>query len=162
MKSLGWTHADLVEQDITDTAATALGIALNRTAELAEWDIFALGKLLSSLPSLGGVGFDAGELKEVLASLVTADPVEDPGLVEPPPTAITQRGVVWLLDRHRLMCGDSTSTLDFTLLMRGERASLLSADPPYCVDYTGDDRPIHDGKPSGEDRARQLRRKWPI
>ena len=35
--------------------------------------------------------------------------------------------------------------------MDGEIAALLSTDPPYCVDYTGMDRPIHDGKPSGKD-----------
>jgi DNA modification methylase len=36
-------------------------------------------------------------------------------------------------------------------LMDGKRAALLSTDPPYCVNYTGNDRPIHDGKPSGKD-----------
>jgi DNA modification methylase len=35
--------------------------------------------------------------------------------------------------------------------MGAERAALLSTDPPYCVGYTGNDRPIHDGKPSGKD-----------
>jgi len=154
MKALGWTHADVVELDLTETQATALGIALNRTAELAEWDDQALARLLSGLQADGaleGVGFDADELKDALASLIVPGPVEDPGPVEPPATATTQRGDVWLLDRHRLMCGDSTSVEDFAVLMHGERAALLSTDPPYCVNYTGNDRPIHDGKPSGKD-----------
>ncbi len=38
MKALGWTECDIVELDVADLKATALGIALNRTAELAEWD----------------------------------------------------------------------------------------------------------------------------
>jgi len=39
MKALGWTHADVVELDVSDTQATARGIALNGRAELAEWDL---------------------------------------------------------------------------------------------------------------------------
>lgn len=95
MRALGRTHADVVELDLTETQATALGIALNRTAELAEWDDQALARLLSGLQAdraLDGVGFDADELKEVLASLVTPDPVE------PPAVTTTHRGDVWLLD----------------------------------------------------------------
>ena len=62
MRQLGWTECDVVELDVDDLEATALGIALNRTAELAEWDSEALGKLLESLQSedaLAGVGFDS-------------------------------------------------------------------------------------------------------
>ena len=50
MRALGWTHADVVELDVSETQATALGIALNRTAELAEWDLPSLGARLQSLP----------------------------------------------------------------------------------------------------------------
>jgi DNA modification methylase len=49
------------------------------------------------------------------------------------------------------MCGDSTEPEDVQKLLAGERGTLLSTDPPYCVNYTGNDRPIHDGKPSGKD-----------
>ena len=56
-----------------------------------------------------------------------------------------------LLGEHRLMCGDSTNPADVAQLLAGDRGALLSSDPPYCVDYTGNDRPIHDGKPSGKD-----------
>jgi DNA modification methylase len=47
--------------------------------------------------------------------------------------------------------GDSTKAEDVLRVLGGEKAALLSTDPPYCVDYTGNDRPIHDGKPSGKD-----------
>lgn len=151
MRSLGWDECDVVELDVDDTTATALAIALNRSGELATWDDAALGSLLQSLPSLDGTGFSATDLDDLIASLQQPGPVEDPGPVEPPEVATTQRGDVWLLDRHRLMCGDSTSGEDFTRLMCGERATLLATDPPYCVSYTGKDRPIHDGKASGKD-----------
>ena len=61
MKKLGWTECDVVELDLDDLQATSLGIALNRTGELAEWDEPVLAKLLSELreeDALEGVGFD--------------------------------------------------------------------------------------------------------
>ena len=49
-------------------------------------------------------------------------------------------------------CGDSTSAEDVRRVLAGEQAALWSSDPPYCVDYTGNDRPVsEDGKPSGKD-----------
>ncbi len=49
MRKLGWSECDVVEIDVDDLGATALGIALNRTAELAEWDTPAIGRLLEQL-----------------------------------------------------------------------------------------------------------------
>lgn len=46
-------------------------------------------------------------------------------------------GDVWLLGRHRLMCGDSTKEADVAKLMGGEQTDLLLTDPPYNVDYQG-------------------------
>ena len=48
MKAMGWAECDIVELDISNLDATALGVALNRTAELAEWDEQALASLLRS------------------------------------------------------------------------------------------------------------------
>ncbi len=48
-----------------------------------------------------------------------------------------QPGDVWLLGRHKLMCGDSTKEADVAKLMGGEQAHLLLTDPPYNVDYQG-------------------------
>ena len=53
MKRLGWTECDVVELDITEVQATALGIALNRTGELAEWDERALAQILQQLQREG-------------------------------------------------------------------------------------------------------------
>ncbi len=55
--------------------------------------------------------------------------------------AKTKRGELWLLDKHRLLCGDSTKEADVARLMNGKKASLFATDPPYSIDYTGDDRP---------------------
>lgn len=48
------------------------------------------------------------------------------------------QGDIWMLGRHRLMCGDSTKEADVAKLMGGEQAHLLLTDPPYNVDYQGD------------------------
>jgi len=60
---------------------------------------------------------------------------------EPPKETITKKGDLWILGDHRFLCGDSTSDEDVARLMNGERANLFATDPPYCVDYTGADRP---------------------
>jgi len=52
-----------------------------------------------------------------------------------------QRGEVYMLGQHRLMCGDSTNSEGVARLMAGEQASLLATDPPYLVDYQGGNHP---------------------
>ena len=140
MRKLGWTQCDVVEIDIDGVEAAALGIALNRTAELAEWDDPALGALLAELraeDALLGVGFDDAEVDAVLAELEAeaGGEANDPGPDELPKTPITQTGDLWILGDHRLLCGDSTSPADLARLMGGEKAALLATDPPYFVDY---------------------------
>jgi DNA modification methylase len=157
MKALGWNEVDIVELPLDDTQSAALGIAMNRTGELASWDDQALTTILRSLEALGALdatGFTADELDTLLKELEAANApagVDDPGPTEPPEVPITQRGDLWLLGDHRLLCGDSSSAEDVTRLMNGEQAVLWSSDPPYAVNYTGNDRPVHDGKPSGKD-----------
>lgn len=58
-------------------------------------------------------------------------------LTEAQEAVVTQPGDVWLLGRHRLMCGDSTDAGSVALLMAGEKADMVFTDPPYNVDYTG-------------------------
>lgn len=72
MRSLGWTQAHVAVVDLTDTKATALGIALNRTAEIADWDYEVLSTLLKDLNTqdidLAGLGFDFDDLSPLLAA----------------------------------------------------------------------------------------------
>jgi DNA modification methylase len=156
MRQLGWTECDVVELEIDDLKATALGIALNRTAELAEWDEPVLAKILGELKSLDevtGIGFSIPEINDLIAQVGAqgGGDVNDDGPEPPPVDPVSKTGDLWTLGDHRILCGDSTKPEDLARVMGGEMASLYSSDPPYCVNYTGMDRPIHDGKPSGKD-----------
>jgi ParB-like chromosome segregation protein Spo0J len=112
MRDLGWTECDVVEIDIDDRQATALGIALNRTSELATWNEPELAKILAQLrteDALDGVGYSSSEIDDLLASFGGAEePVEDEGPGEPPVDPVSRTGDLWLLGDHKLLCGDST------------------------------------------------------
>lgn len=140
MKALGWSECDVVELDIDDIQATALGIALNRTGELAEWDMQALGKLLESLQdqdAIDGIGFDSKEidklLDEIIAQGESLDGVVQDEAPAPPDEATTRTGDLWVLGRHRVLCGDSASRADVDRLLGGARIQLVNTDPPYNV-----------------------------
>jgi DNA modification methylase len=155
-QSLGMSEVPVVRFDGSDLDAVAYGIADNKTHEFSAWNQGALAELLDQLRSedaLEGVGFSTEEIDELLAELAAQEPraVEDPGPGQPPETPVSRLGDLWILGQHRLLCGDSTKPDAIQRVLAGNMAALLSTDPPYCVDYTGNDRPIHDGKPSGKD-----------
>lgn len=137
-RDLGWTHLDVVRTSLTGADAIAFAIADNRTSELAEWDGEGLSRLLSSLPSLDGTGFDQTDLDALLASLSPSVPtaLTDPDDVPTPPvTPVTKAGDLWMLGPHRLLCGDSTDPSNVARLMEGACEQLLITDPPYGIDY---------------------------
>ncbi len=138
MKQLQWTECDVVEIDVTSLDATALAIALNRTAELAEWDDRVLAKLLSELRAenaLDGVGYDPSEIDQMLAEIADLDmgDYEEDTPPEPMDEAVTRKGDLWLLGEHRLLCGDSSKREDVDRLLGGARIHLVNTDPPYNV-----------------------------
>lgn len=70
MKALGWTECDIVRVDVTDIQAAALSITLNRTAELAAWDLKALSTTIQALQghvNLEALGWKPSDLKPLLA-----------------------------------------------------------------------------------------------
>jgi DNA modification methylase len=138
MRKLGWPEADVAFLDINSLDATALGIALNRTAELASWNSDTLAKLLQELRtenSLDGVGFDTGQIDELLAELADANQgdCDEDAPPEPLDAAISATGDIWVLGDHRVMCGDSASREDLERLLAGARIQLVNTDPPYNV-----------------------------
>lgn len=85
------------------------------------------------------IALPAGNLD--LRSLIKYDDEEaDPNIAEKDELLEkygVRRGDVWILGRHRLMCGDATSESDVATLMNGVSADMIFTDPPYNVDYEG-------------------------
>lgn len=131
----------LVLDHLTPTQRRALVIADNRIAEQAGWDNEVLRLELEALEAdgfdLSLVGFDADDLAE----LVEADEpdkegqTDDDAVPEAQAATVSQRGDVWLLGQHRLVCGDSTTAEAYAQLLGSTRADMVFTDPPYNVDY---------------------------
>jgi DNA modification methylase len=125
---------------LTDTQRRAYVIADNKLALNAGWDEEMLGLELADLASLDFdvslTGFSEDELAGLLAETTEGETDED-AVPEVPAQPVTVEGDVWLLGRHRLMCGDSTSIDAVERLMAGRKADMVFTDPPYNIDYQG-------------------------
>lgn len=126
----------LVEH-LTDTQRRAYILADNRLAEQASWNEDLVSLELQELKDAGFdfslTGFDESDI--ILED--STDVQEDDYDPEIPAEPKSQRGQIYQLGRHRLMCGDATAPADVAALMAGTEAQLLLTDPPYNVDYTG-------------------------
>lgn len=123
----------------TETQRRAYVIADNSLALAAGWDQDMLKVEIADLSSagfdLGLLAFDAGFLDQLTAPEGTdglTDPDEAP---EVPPVPATVPGDVWVMGRHRLICGDSTKADDVARVLQGVKPGLMVTDPPYGVEY---------------------------
>ena len=141
---LGWEEADVVVYPCSKVKEKALNVALNKID--GKWDTVKLVNLLEQI-SLEGIdftvtGYTQDELDDLKVDLQVETATEDEDFdidnaydsIEEPET---RRGDIWILGRHRLMCGDSTRQEDIDKLMSGEQADLVITDPPYNVNYEG-------------------------
>jgi DNA modification methylase len=124
----------------TEAQRRAYVLADNQLATKSGWDVSMLTIELDEIKTLGVdvemLGFDAADLKELKAEA----------------EAVSQRGEVYELGPHRLMCGDSTSVEDWQALMPGETGDAVMTDPPYGVNYVGktkDALPVENDDPEG-------------
>lgn len=126
---------------LTEAQKKAYIIADNRLAEDAGWDKDLLAIELESLQELDFdidlLGFDAAELNTLLNS---ADDVKEDDFdveEELKKPLLSKQGDLWILGRHRLLCGDSTKLESYEKLMDNKKANLIVTDPPYNVKYEG-------------------------
>lgn len=139
LKDLGYSEVQCVEVHIEDeNKVKALNIALNKIT--GSWNEQLLADLIVDLQAADFntdfTGFEAPEIEQLFSKVHNKDVKEDDFDVEAElqkPT-MSQVGDVWLLGRHRLICGDSTLPETYTKLMDGKRANLVLTDPPYNVD----------------------------
>lgn len=127
-------------ENLTEAQKKAYIIADNKLALNAGWDEELLSIELKELDELGYdtslTGFSEDELSDILDKPITkglTDEDEVPEDVEP----IVEKGDIWQLGNHRLMCGDSTSITDLDKLLNKIKADLVFTDPPYGLDYSG-------------------------
>ena len=138
-RKLGMTSVPVIElAGMSEAQKRAYVIADNKLALNAGWDTDLLGLELTELDALGFdlalTGFGGDEL----AGLMNTG---NPGLTDPddvpevPEEPVSRIGDVWLLGRHRLVCGDSTNADDVAACLHGVAPHLMVTDPPYGVSY---------------------------
>jgi DNA modification methylase len=141
LEEMGKTEIEAVVVDMDIENEKALNIALNKVS--GDWD---KDKLMLLIEDLQGVdfnvsltGFDPAELDELFKDSLKDGIKEDSFDVEEelgkPP--MSKFGDLWILGRHRLICGDSTKIETYERLMEGKLANLTVTDPPYNVNYEG-------------------------
>ena len=128
---------------LTEAQKKAYIIADNRMAMDAGWDEEMLKVELEALQGmdfdLAMTGFDEKELADLFKdeSEVQDDDFDLDAALEK--AAFVQRGDIWTVGRHRLMCGDATSAEDIEKLMDGKKANIIVSDPPYGVSFESSD-----------------------
>ena len=144
---LGYEKVPTILLDhMTEAQRRAYVIADNKLAENAGWDEELLAVELQYLSALDIdfdvtiTGFEVAEVDFLIESLeATDDDPEADALPEEPPGAkpVSQVGDLWVLGRHRLLCGDATDPASFECLMAGKKAQMVFVDPPYNVAIDG-------------------------
>ena len=120
---------------LTEAQKKAYVIADNKLALNAGWDDEMLAVELTDLKDMGFdldlTGFSTDEIEALLAPTGTEGLTDEDAVPEVPETPVTVLGDVWLLGKHRVMCGDSTSIDAVEKLMDGQKADMVFTDPPY-------------------------------
>jgi DNA modification methylase len=144
-RRLGLTTVPVVFVDLSPEQSNLLNLALNRIS--GEWDQELLARLLQDLQQVPDVdltlsGFAEDELAKLLKSLEARDKRDRPESFDLEATLEAtradpgvERGDIWLLGDHRVMCGDAADSGDASRLVGSQRAFMAFTDPPYNVDY---------------------------
>lgn len=144
-KLLGMDRVPTIRlEHLSEAQKRAYIIADNRLAELAGWDEALLAIELKYLTEIDFsaelTGFATAEIDLVIgrqeqpAKPDPADEVAEPDRSRP---TVVRRGDLWLLDKHRLLCGDARDPASFAALMDCEQARLVLTDPPFNVRIDG-------------------------
>ena len=132
-------EVDCVVVEMDEEKEKALNIALNKIN--GEWDNDKLAMLISDLQGsdfdVSLTGFEEDEIADLFAKVGEKDIKDDDfdmtAALEK--ASFVERGDIWTVGRHRLMCGDATNNEDVATLMDGKKANLIITDPPYGVSF---------------------------
>jgi DNA modification methylase len=137
-RAIGLSHVPCLRLDyLTDTQKRAYIIADNRLALNAGWDETILGIELADLQALDFdielTGFSDAEFGELLnIDTVQKERCHPDELPEKEEAAVSKRGDIWVLGKHRVMCGDATISSDVNAVLAGVTVDIVCTDPPYC------------------------------
>jgi DNA modification methylase len=117
-------------------------IAHNKTSDMAGWDNQMLMEETTELVDMGmdarHILFNENEIAQLLApDRVEEGKIDDDKIPSVKKTPVTIPGDVWILGRHRVICGDSTRENTYVDLLQGDKTDMIWTDPPYNVDYEG-------------------------
>ena len=141
----GISEVPVIYLPLEGAKAEAYLIADNRLQDETDWDYEKLKDLLQELDTgeldLELTGFDIEEIEDLMTQFHVPEEIIEGEVPEPPEEPITKPGDLWMLGRHRLLCGDATVAADVERLMGGEKAEAIITDPPYGInldtDYSG-------------------------
>ena len=138
-RKLGLTEVPVVVLDhLTETQRRAYILTDNRLALNAGWDDTVLAEELRDIQAdgldLALVGFSDDELDSLLAKEDGPEPAPDAGeeIPEEPAAPVTRPGDVWLIGKHRLICGDCRDANVIRALLQNARANVVITSPPYA------------------------------
>ena len=173
-RKLGLTHVPVIVLDhLTEQQKHAYIIADNQLALNAGWDEKFLCAELAALQEedfdVSLIGFEDEELVRLLAAQNATDGLCDEDAAPPAPqTPTSKTGDLWLLGRHRLLCGDATDPQAVSRLLGTVKPMLMVTDPPYGVEYDPEWRKLAGvnnsnrmGKVSNDDRS-DWREAWAL
>ena len=144
-KAQGQPTIPVVYVELTEDEERVVLATLDPIGAMATADRERLSELLQGIdsPGLGGLPeavARADRLAVDFGSAGLADPDEVPERLTEP---VSKPGDLWLLGRHRLLCGDATKAADFQRLMGGARGVAAFTDPPWNVAIGQDSNPRH-------------------
>jgi DNA modification methylase len=126
---------------LSETQRKAYILADNKLALNAGWENSLLSVELEELVNSGFdislTGFTQEEMDALKPIKLTEGLTDEDETPEVPDEPVTRLGDIWLLGKHRVMCGDSTSIDAVEKLMDGQKADMVFTDPPYNIDYQG-------------------------
>ena len=147
-KKLGMEEVPcMVRDDLTEAQVKALRIADNKVSE-SEWDIEILLAEIDGLEDF--TGFNLDEISGLEIDLRGENEVVEDEVPELPEEPKTKFGDLYILGRHRLLCGDSTKVEDVERLMDGKRADMVFTSPPYNANAKTGDGDVFKSKKSVE------------
>lgn len=124
----------IVADDLTEEQIKAFRLADNKTAEIAGWDFSKLEEELSTIEmDMSQFGFE--ELEDEVPDNATDDDFDPDS--EIPDVPVSQKGDLYVLGNHRVLCGDSTIKENVDVLVNKKLVDMIFTDPPYNVDYEG-------------------------